>query len=103
LVVAVQLNVVATLAKPGSEGLASVATARKLAILAIFHVIPGTFLGCEARDQNHGHAQDDEHVGKVERRPLPGLPTEIYLIDNIASKNSRDPISKCTAKYQRIG
>jgi|TARA_R100000935_G_C2762480_1_gene134198 hypothetical protein len=36
-----------------------------------FRVVSGTFFGPEARDKNHGHTQDYEDVGKIERRPVP--------------------------------
>ncbi len=45
-----------------------------------------------AHDQHHG-ADANCRIGKVERRPMPGLPMEIQVIDNVASKNSVDDIS----------
>jgi len=74
------------------------ATARKLAILAIFRVVFGTFFGPEARDQNHGHSHDYEDVGKVECRPMPGLPMKIEIVDHVASKHSIDDIPKCATQ-----
>jgi hypothetical protein len=63
----------------------------------VFRLFVATVFGPKARGQNHENAQDNENVGKIERRPKPGLPMEIQIIDNIASKDSVDYISNCVA------
>ena len=68
-------------------------TSWALFILVVFSLVSSTCFSPKSRDQNHDHAQDYKDVGKVERRPMPGLPMEIQVIDNVASKNSVDDIS----------